>query len=328
MVKFIAAACGMFVCLVGEPCGASSNFFDSLSNTIPQSLSCSLANSNFSLGVKKFLNSFTSYQFPNPFQPSQDPLSRLEFPIDQWFVGLTTKYDSRLWSLNGSAWMNFTRESSRKFQDSDWDDENVPDQKTIYSESSCRLNRGVLCDVGMSAAVPYVRSGPLRPVFGYRYQDFLFTTHDGAQVVLGGSTMDLPGDGIQFRQIFNHVYLGLGLNRGVNLGSFSGFLPSVCLDLQADYAWITARNEDLHLLRPGNRKTVDTTSGHCWHLFGAANIFRSNSLTARIEVDFKRLITYGSHQLHNDLFTMSFTFDGSKVWSDQASISAVGAWYF
>lgn len=328
MVKSIAAACIIVVCLIGDSRGDSHNFPDLLFNSVPRSLGCALANSKVSLGVKKFINSFTSYQFPNPFQPDQDPLSRLEFPIDQWFVGLSTKYDSRLWALNGSAWMNFTRESSRKFQDSDWDDETDPGQKTIFSESSCRLNRGVLCDVGLAVAIPYMAQSPLRPVVGYRYQEFCFTTHDGVQEVLGGHTMELPGDGIQFKQIFNHAYVGFSFNRAVNLGDLRSFLPRVCLDLQADYAWITARNEDLHLLRAGNRTTVDTTSGHCWHLFAAAGIFRSNCVTARIETDFKRLLTYGSHQLHNDLFTMRFSFDGSKVWSDQASISAVGTWLF
>ncbi|MDQ1240100.1 MAG: hypothetical protein QG577_2286, partial [Thermodesulfobacteriota bacterium] len=37
------------------------------------------------VGVRKYFNSFTSWQFPNRFPPNQDPYSRLEWPWDQTF---------------------------------------------------------------------------------------------------------------------------------------------------------------------------------------------------------------------------------------------------
>lgn len=37
------------------------------------------------LGVRRYINSFTSYQFPDPQQPGLDPLSRLEWPWEQTF---------------------------------------------------------------------------------------------------------------------------------------------------------------------------------------------------------------------------------------------------
>ena len=38
-----------------------------------------------SIGVRKYFNSFTSYQFPDPEQPVLNPLSRLEWPWEQLF---------------------------------------------------------------------------------------------------------------------------------------------------------------------------------------------------------------------------------------------------
>ncbi|MBI4963750.1 MAG: omptin family outer membrane protease [Desulfomonile tiedjei] len=275
-----------------------------------------------SLGIKKYLNSFTSYQFPNPFATQQDPLSRLEFPIDQWFMGIETSYTSRWWSLQFQGWMNVSRDGSLKMQDSDWDDEAAPDQKTIFSESKCRLNRGLLFDVRLSAATPLEQLINLRPVFGYRNEYFFFTTHDGFQAVLGGGVADLHGDGIEFAQSFSHYYVGCMLNTHLNGSGGAVSLPEIDLLFQADYAFITARNEDLHLLRSGERITRERTSGHCWHISLRATCMVKQTVWVGLDGDFKRLLTNGSHQLTNSLFNIDFSFGGSKVWSDQATISA------
>ena len=277
----------------------------------------------WSIGIKKYINSFTSYQFPNPFAPEQDPLSRLEFPIDQWFMGIRVSYYSRWWSLQGQGWMNASREGSLKMQDSDWDDGAAPSQKTIFSESQCRLNRGVLFDVRLSTATPLEQFINVRPVFGYRSESFFFTTHDGWQAVLGGGAVsDLPGDGIEFTQSFSHYYLG-GIFRGhVNFPAAYFSVPEFDLSLQADYAVIRARNEDLHLLRTGERITKEKTMGHCWHACLRIAWRVQDMVWVGFEGDFKRLLTNGSHNLTNALFNIDFSFGGSRVWSDQTTISA------
>ncbi|MDQ7781374.1 MAG: omptin family outer membrane protease [Desulfomonilaceae bacterium] len=283
----------------------------------------------FSIGMKKYVNSFTSYQFPNPFPPAQDPLSRLEFPIDQWFVGAYSGYAAPGWTLTAQLWRSVTRESGLMMQDSDWDDETQPFQKTIFSESRIRLNRGYLVDVGLDVVVPMIGTRSARPVFGCRYQYLDFTTHDGEQMTLDGDSVALPGDGIDFRQTFYHWYMGACVSTGIDLRSLFGApMPFVMLDLQLDYALVTAKNEDLHLLRLGNRVTEENTRGHCWHVAVGLGMFVSNTLTARLEADFKRLLTHGGHRLTNPFFDLDFSFNGSQVWSDQASISAVGEMRF
>lgn len=277
-----------------------------------------------SFGMKKFFNSYTSYQFPNPFPPFQDPLSRLEFPLDQWFGGIRSEYSGSWWTLMGEAWTNVSRQSTQKMQDSDWDDDGNPSQKTIFSESSCRLNRAWIVDLGACIGNPVARFFNLRPILGYRYEYFFFTTYDGYQTELGGPTVDLPGDGIEFRQTFSHFYFGGKLFRDMILPVPRMGLSTLRLQLQLDYAVIQGKNEDFHLLRIGNRVTEQNTSGHCWHLLAAMSLYgRESFANARIELDLKRSITHGGHQLTNSFFALNFSFDGSRVWSDQLSLSAV-----
>ena len=282
----------------------------------------------YSIGARKYLNSFTSYQFPNPFPPGQDPLSRLEFPIDQWFAGIQTGYAASYWTVEAQGWINLTRDARSRMQDSDWADDAAPDQKSIFSESRCRMNRGYLLDLRVELAVALTAPIHLRPVLGWRCESFWFTTHDGYQEELDGRSLDLPGDGIDFRQVFYHYYFGGIFRTDLNAGRFSPFLPSVRLDLQLDYGLVTAANEDLHLLRTGDRVTKENTRGHCWHVSANAGFILRNSIKARIEADFKRLLTNGSHRLINYPFEIDFSFDGAHVWSDQASISAVGEFSF
>jgi hypothetical protein len=278
----------------------------------------------YSLGIQKFVNSFTSYQFPNPFPPDQDPLSRLEFPIDQWFMGIFSGFSSPAWILSGQLWLNLNREGSKQMQDSDWDDDSMPSQKTIFSESRCRLNRGVLVDVALSLATPFSGSSGIWPVLGGRYQYFSFTTHDGVQMELNGPTMDLPGEGIDFKQTFYHLYFGGTFSRAFVLTGISASLPPVAIGAQVDYALVNAKNEDLHLLRSGNRITQENTRGHCWHVAAWLDFFLRNSFKAKVSADFKRVITDGGHRLTNSVVGLDFSFDGSRVWSDQATISAIG----
>lgn len=276
----------------------------------------------YSVGVKKFFNSFTSYQFPNPFPPNQDPLSRLEFPIDQWFIGGAYAYVARSWSVELDSWVNINRDGRSKMQDSDWDDETLPFQKTVFSESNCRLNRGWLLDLKLSLRPELSIFKMLRPIAGIRYQDFSFTTHDGYQVGLDGHFSNLPGDGIDFDQTFYHAYLGAICDIGLNTSGIFSSLPTVDLQVVLDYALVTARNQDLHLLRSGQRITTENTSGHCWHLAATAWFPVRHNLKGRIEADFKKIVTNGAHQLTNSFFNIDFSFDGSRVWSDQFSVTA------
>ncbi|MFH0822970.1 MAG: omptin family outer membrane protease [Pseudomonadota bacterium] len=287
------------------------------------------AGASCSMNMRKYLNSFTSYEFPNPYAPNQDPLSRLEFPIDQWFAGLTAAYKASWWTLEASGWMNVNRDSKAAMQDSDWDDELDPSQKTIFSESKSRLDKGFLCDVGLSIVTPL--SGPtfsIRPVLGMRHQYFAFTTYDGTQYDIEGATDELPGDGIQFKQTFLHYYAGAAVGAVLNFGGSYTALPPLYVSLQGDYAKVSGRNEDLHLLRLGNRTTTENTEGYCWHIGCKAESGRFGSTRLGLLADFTRISTKGTHELQNGDFGIQLSFDGARVWSDQASLSGYAEFRF
>jgi hypothetical protein len=304
----------------GQPIGSTQEFIQE-------------TGSYYSLGFRKFMSSFTSYQFPNPFADHTHPLSRLEFPVDQWFAGLRSGYRARGWSVDSQAWINANRESRAMMQDSDWDDDNMPAQKTIFSESKCRLNKGIIFDIAARLSIPLevlTSIGDIAGVAGWRYEYFYFTTHDGEQKVFDGISDPLPlvGDGIDFTQNFYHVYFGVNGRGTFDPSRFSSMLPQMSLEIQVDYAFVNAKNEDLHLLREGNRITTENTRGHCWHGFVSAQFLTLWDMRTVVQFDFQRSLTHGDHRLTNSLFNLDFSFDGSRVWSDLASISVTGEFKF
>ena len=271
--------------------------------------------------ISKYFSSFTSYQFRNPFPPYQDPLSRLEFPIDQWFVGLESGYRSSSLSFRCQVCTNISRDSSLKMQDSDWDDETMPFQKTIFSESKCRLNSSLLADVRAGIPNPLGLSWKIGPVLGARYEHFDFTTHDGKQMDLTGNVIDLPGDGIDFEQVFRHFYFGVAVEGMLHAERLVEWAPPIHMTIDLDYGLVKALNEDLHLLRMGERITTENTEGHCWHAAVTAAVSLRDRLRAKLQGEFKRILTTGDHRLTNPLFSIDFSFGGSQAWSEQVSLT-------
>lgn len=65
--------------------------------------------------------------------------------------------------------------SGLKAQDSDWTDETLPDQKTIFSDAEARP-RGWTFDASFGFDLPF--SDRIRWIVGYRAQQFMFTYTD------------------------------------------------------------------------------------------------------------------------------------------------------
>ncbi|MCF8146735.1 MAG: omptin family outer membrane protease [Deltaproteobacteria bacterium] len=285
----------------------------------------SFLGAQWSAGVKirRLLDSYTSYEFGNPFPPYQAPLSRLEFPLDSWWGGLEGRAGWQRFSLGLEALTSLSSEADGKMSDSDWDDEENPGLRTIYSESYCRIEPSyairVDADLRVSDWLGLPSTIDLRPVIGFRWQHFRLVTHDGVQYVLGEPPMPLPGDGIRFTQTYRQYFIGL--KGDFDLTAYAP-LHRFNLALQADWAYVQGENEDLHLLRAGQRFTFENTCGQAWHgLLGLkAGLFKN--LTLGLELDFLWLSTTGSHRLQNDAFDIDFTFHhGVEVWSRQTSLS-------
>lgn len=265
-------------------------------------------------GFRKYFNSFVSYQIPSATH-TVNPLSRLESPLDQCFLGIRLSQEYSTLSFRAEVWAKIQEESNLKFQDSDWGVGGYPqNQKVIFSEAECRLERGLVLDINADWGIASYRGATFRPVFGFRWQDFRFVSHDGYQFsLMPGMTGPLTGDSILNQYKFKHFYLGA--RSFVNLYGL-GFT------LQGDLGRVTADNFDHHFMR-GETGGPMNGRGYSWHLnAGLATSFRS-FVNLKLEADFLRLVA-NDCTLENieENGSVSGSFGGSKIWSDQQSLSA------
>ncbi len=287
---------------------------------------------HWSLGIKvrRLLDSHTSYEFGNPYPPYQAPLSRLEFPLDSWWGGAEIRASYPRFSLGLEALRSLSSEADGKMSDSDWDDDETPGLRTIYSESQCRIEPSYTiradADLKVSDWLGFPSRLDLRPVIGFRWQHFRLVTHDGVQYEHGDSPKPLPGDGIRFYQTYRQYFIGLKSDFDL-----AGYIPlrRFNLIMQLDWAYVQGENEDHHLLRVGRRFTFEDTRGQAWHGFLGLKAGLSENLAFGLELDYLWLSTTGSHRLVNKPFEIDFTFHhGVKVWSRQASLSLVLEYVF
>ncbi len=276
-----------------------------------------------SFGLRKYINSFTSYQYPNAFSPFQDPLSRLEWPWEQicWVAKADRSY--------GSLRVNLEYATSRggfsdlKAQDSDWTGEPFPPwQKTIFSQGKDRP-RCWTVDLSLSHAVPRVPW--LRAVGGYRAQQFKFTYYDLKRAdLLGRLPARFPGEAIAFSQYYKHWYVGGTLPVVLELGSlFRSPTPArVGAQLHADVSLVTGKNVDDHLLRtPAPRYTTEETSGSAWHAGLTMELNLNTRFAFGFEGHFMRIRSRGSHRMEQP--GMDLSWSGAVVWSDQAYVGVL-----
>ncbi len=280
-----------------------------------------------SLGIKgkRLVNSHTSYEFGNPFPPYQAPLSRLEFPLDTWWVGGELRASFLRFSAGIEALQSARGDADGHMYDSDWEDGGNPSRKTTYSVSRSRMEPSymVRADVDMEVSdwLGLAQWLSLRPVVGTRYQHFRMVVHDGVQYDLweGKPPQLLSGDSIRFKQTYWQYFIGV--RSGIDVGRYTG-IPDLRLTAQFDWAYVEGSNEDKHLLRAGERFTYDDTNGHAWHtLIGLKKgLWRNFFLGA--DFDYLRIDTTGSHRLVNRPFCVDMSFsNGVKVWSEQKSVS-------
>ncbi|HEX9024624.1 MAG TPA: omptin family outer membrane protease, partial [Geobacteraceae bacterium] len=230
--------------------------------TVPLTKQLSLA-----LKTKRLFSSHTSYEFGNPFPPNQVPLSRLQFPLDSWWGGAEIRGRLSRFSLGVEAFRNISGEADGRMRDSDWDDDTNPILRTIYSESQCRMEPSYMVRADADVEVADLLGAPrwfsLRPVVGFRWQDFNLVTHDGVQYCLPGpSVLPLPCDGLRFSQTYWQYFIGL--RSCIDAGELV-HITGLNLLLQADWAYVEANNKDHHLLRTGSRFTYEDTYGQAWH---------------------------------------------------------------
>lgn len=287
-----------------------------------------------SLQTKYIFQSHTSYEFGNPFPPYQEPLSRLEFPLNSWWAGASLRREFPRFSVGVEVFRNLSRESEGDFTDSDWDDDERPNLKTIYSESSCRMEPSYMVrgdvDLKISDGIGLPRWLDLRPTAGLRWQRFSLVTHDGVQHHLAPNdkirSRSLPGDGITFEQTYWQFFAGF--KAAFDLGQPLR-LPRLKLLTQVDWAYVNATNEDYHLLRTGKRLTNDNTTGDAWHALVSLQVGLTQNLHANVGAEYLRIATTGSHRLVNEPLGIDISWqNGVKVWSEQINTTISLEYWF
>jgi hypothetical protein len=156
------------------------------------------------------------------------------------------------------------------------------------------------------------------PTAGFRWQRFDIMCYDGVQVKYQNQWLNppdqYPGDVITFNQQYYIGYLG---------GQFRTKIRSVLLTFQADWGYTWAYNIDHHLLRDGDRFTMDATQGNSWHLGFTAEVPLSEQIRFGFQFDHMEIRTTGTHHLQNLPLGEDATWDnGVSVSSNQTSIMA------
>ncbi|MFH1115800.1 MAG: omptin family outer membrane protease [Pseudomonadota bacterium] len=287
------------------------------------------------LGIRKFINSFASFQFPYATGGVvlYDPLSRLEYPMDEWFIGLKSSQVTNYFSFNAEFWTKLNKWGGARMQDSDWEDSTVaafvfpPNQKTTFSQSKRRLPQAYLADINVECAPFSFLGASLAGVVGWRWQTYLFRAYGPSfQYTLLGPpfvTPLPPGDSLEASYYFKDwFYLG-----GKGYFNFRLFE----LTLQGDYGRLRANMHDRHFLS-GDFQTRIEGPGHAWHLSATLAKAITNVVNLRFEYDFKRLTT--SHCTIEQFFTPGTPpghfgpFPAGKIYSDQQSIAGYAEFRF
>jgi len=279
------------------------------------------------LQTRYFFSSSTSYEFGNPYPPYQAPLSRLEFPLNTWWAGASLRREFSRFSAGAEALRNITERSDGLMMDSDWDDDDHPDVKTIYSESSCRMEPSYIVrgdvDLKISDWLRLPRWLDLRPTAGIVWQRFSVVAYNGIQSYpASGGTQPpdpLPGDLISLEQTYWQFFTGF--KAAFDLGRPLS-LYSLKLLTQIDWSYVYGTNEDYHLLRAGKRITNDTTTGDAWHAQVNLKVGITRNFSTNIGLEYLRITTTGTHRLVNEPYGIDFSFDhGVKVWSEQLNVT-------
>lgn len=279
-------------------------------------------NWEFNAEIKRYLTSHTSYEFGSPEAPFTKPLSRLEFPVNTWWLNLDLRRTSPRWSVGGRAGLSLNRNSNQWMEDSDWGPSGSVNALTNYSRNYCDIRNAFLfrgdVDVNISDWLRLPSAWEIRPLFAFQFQRFKAVAHDGVQWNYDKDTSEpLDGDAISFRQDWYTYMIGLRGSYSKNLNKN----VTIKLRGEADWGPAVGYNEDHHLLR-GNRFTYEKTSGQALYFSTGLDMTVSKTITMGVGIDYLQIRTSGIHRWWDTAEAADQCWsDGVKAWSDQFGLS-------
>ena len=288
----------------------------------------------FDFGLQDFLMSHTSYQFGNSGTPFQKPISKLEFPLNTWWLESELRRTCPRWSVGVRAGLSVAGNTNERFKDSDWlrDTEML----TTYSESAMREENSYLfradADVNISDWLRLPPGLEIRPLFAFEFQRLNLMAHDGVQWEVGSypygeagsldgysSAQALAGNSIHFRQDYYMYQIGL---RGVYDGFKIGKYITIKTKGEADWGPVIGYSEDNHLLR--DLFGYIRSTGNSFYFSTGLDMVFAKTITAGVSMDYLCIRSFGT-QHDRDLGhggVESWEDYGVRVWSDQTSLTA------
>lgn len=265
----------------------------------------------------------STYGTSQPPPTGYAPLSQLDFPINSSWHGLRIGLDEPTWGVH-FEWMTPQQSIQGQFSDYDWKFSGPPNPGESYTDLGFAGERWIdaqMIDLGLDFQLTdRTFNLPIEvwPTFGFRWQRFDIECYDGVQVKYYNQWLDpadaYPGDAITFNQQFYTGYLG---------GQFRTRLRSVLLTFQADWGCTWGYNIDHHLLREGDRYTMESTQGNSWHLGFTAEVPVSQHVRFGFQFDHAEIRTSGTHHLQNLPLGQDSTWDNDvSVSSNQTSVMA------
>lgn len=298
-------------------------------------------NWEFDLDVRRYIASHNSYQYGDKDEPYTTPLSRLEFPMNTWWLDFTLRRTCPRWSIGSKLGVNISRVSDGVMKDSDWTTIDSINALAVYSEGDLRVDKGFNCrsdvDFNISDWLRLPKWLEVRPLFAFQYQRTDVTTYDGTQWewydldVDGGAPSDttsniMYGDFIRFKQDW-YIYQ-IGFRTVCNFPKMSKNL-AIKLHTEADWGPVYGYNEDFHLQRKGNLISHIASRGNSMYFLAGADMVISDTVKLGLDVDYLWIRTTGVIRDENHPRGIDYTSKrGVYVWSDQLSVIGHASYAF
>ncbi len=280
----------------------------------------------FDYRFRSLTNSHTSYEFGTPELPPDGwaPLSRLNFNIDSLWHGVQIGLKRPRWGLHVEYLLPLQRSVQGSLDDYDWDPPGAG--FTDLGIARQRWTDGHMLDAGAEFLLldrPWGLPLEIWPLAGFRWQRFHLMCYDLVQYKEGGVWPVDPfrdaGNVLAFNQQYYAGYFGGQLRTSLALGR----LPALRLTLQGDWACTEGYNVDHHLIREGDRYTIEKTYGGAWHAGLTAEMPLRTRLSLGCQIDYLAISTTGSHRLLNAPFDVDQSWThGVRAWSDQTWLTA------
>lgn len=271
--------------------------------------------------------SMTAYEFGTPpgITPAYTPVSRLKFPLNSCWQGLKVGVDRPNWAMH-LEWMMPQQGIQGDLKDYDW---RLADQKTFtdlgYADE--RWTEGQMLDLDLELLIwdrPFDWPIQLWPIGGFRWQRFDIMTYDGTQVKYENEWLDppyyMPGNVLSFNQQYYTGYLGGQIRTKFDESSV---LAPITITLQGDWGHVEAYNIDHHLLRDGDRYTMERTAGDAWHIAMILEAMLNRRLSVGFQADYTQIFTTGTHRWVNEPLDIDQSWtNGVRVTSHQTWLTA------